>query len=60
MSENSQNILSGLVREATRPEQANFRIIENFMVKLTKLLEILMETRRTEQVPATRAYEALE
>ncbi|KAI5657938.1 hypothetical protein M9H77_26731 [Catharanthus roseus] len=52
---------SELIREATpRPEQATHKVIENFMIKMTELLESLMATRRNEQVSATGVDEALE
>ncbi|KAI5662337.1 hypothetical protein M9H77_21660 [Catharanthus roseus] len=61
MSENSQNRQSKPMREATpRPEQATHKVIENFMIKMTELLETSMATRRNERVPATGADEALE
>ncbi|KAI5678258.1 hypothetical protein M9H77_09208 [Catharanthus roseus] len=61
MSENSQNRQSESMREATpRPEQATHKVIENFMIKMTELLETSMATRRNERVPATGADEALE
>ncbi|KAI5659807.1 hypothetical protein M9H77_28600 [Catharanthus roseus] len=61
MSESSQNRQSEPMREATpRPEQATHMVIENFMIKMTELLETSMDTRRNERVPATRADEALE
>lgn len=61
MSENSQNRQSEPTREATpRPEQATHKVIENFMIKMTELLETSMATRRNEQVPVTGADEALE
>ncbi|KAI5654410.1 hypothetical protein M9H77_31597 [Catharanthus roseus] len=61
MSENSQNRQSEPTREATpRPEQATHKVIENFMIKMTELLETSMATRRNERVPVTGADEALE
>ncbi|KAI5641597.1 hypothetical protein M9H77_00175 [Catharanthus roseus] len=61
MSENSQNRQSEPAREATpRPEQATHKVIENFMIKMTELLETSMATRRNKRVPVTRADEALE
>ncbi|KAI5671623.1 hypothetical protein M9H77_11987 [Catharanthus roseus] len=61
MSENSQNRQSEPTREATsRPEQAIHKVIENFMIKMTELLETSMATRRNERVPVTGADEALE
>ncbi|KAI5672961.1 hypothetical protein M9H77_13325 [Catharanthus roseus] len=61
VSESSQNRQSEPMREATpRPEQATHKVIENFMVKMTELLETSMATRRNEQVPTTGADEALE
>ncbi|KAI5659749.1 hypothetical protein M9H77_28542 [Catharanthus roseus] len=61
VSESSQNRQSEPIREATpRPEQATHKVIENFMTKMTELLETLMATRRNERVPATGAHEALE
>ncbi|KAI5678579.1 hypothetical protein M9H77_09529 [Catharanthus roseus] len=61
MSENSQNRQSEPTREATpRPEQATHNVIENFMIKMTELLETSMATRRNERVPVTGADEALE
>ncbi|KAI5680804.1 hypothetical protein M9H77_02031 [Catharanthus roseus] len=48
------------VREATpRPEQATHKVIENFIIKMTELLETSMATRRNERVLATGADEAL-
>ncbi|KAI5667221.1 hypothetical protein M9H77_17074 [Catharanthus roseus] len=44
------------MREATpHPEQATHKVIENFMAKMTELLETSMATRRNERVPATGA-----
>ncbi|KAI5659165.1 hypothetical protein M9H77_27958 [Catharanthus roseus] len=61
MSENSQNRQSEPTRDATpRPEQATHKVIENFMIKMTELLETSMATRRNERVPVTGADEALE
>ncbi|KAI5647818.1 hypothetical protein M9H77_33823 [Catharanthus roseus] len=61
MSENYQNRQSEPTREATpRPEQATHKVIENFMIKMTELLETSMATRRNERVPVTGADEALE
>ncbi|KAI5656930.1 hypothetical protein M9H77_25723 [Catharanthus roseus] len=61
MSENSQNRQSEPTRETTpRPEQATHKVIENFMIKMTELLETSMATRRNERVPVTGADEALE
>ncbi|KAI5668351.1 hypothetical protein M9H77_18204 [Catharanthus roseus] len=61
MSENSQNRQSEPTREATpRPEQATHKVIENFMIKMTELLETSMATRRNERVPDIGAGEALE
>ncbi|KAI5677489.1 hypothetical protein M9H77_08439 [Catharanthus roseus] len=61
MSESSQNIQSELMKEATPPpEQATHKVIENFMIKMTELLETSMATRRNERVPATGMDEALE
>ncbi|KAI5669314.1 hypothetical protein M9H77_19167 [Catharanthus roseus] len=49
------------MREATpRLEQATHKVIENFMTKMTELLETSMATRRNKRVPATGANEALE
>ncbi|KAI5648700.1 hypothetical protein M9H77_34705 [Catharanthus roseus] len=49
------------MREATpRPEQVTHKVIENFMIKMTELLETSMATRRNERVPVTGADEALE
>ncbi|KAI5667397.1 hypothetical protein M9H77_17250 [Catharanthus roseus] len=60
VSESSQNRQSEPIREATaRPERATHKVIENFMIKMTELLETLMATRQNEQVPATGADEAL-
>ncbi|KAI5683458.1 hypothetical protein M9H77_04686 [Catharanthus roseus] len=61
ISKNSQNRQFEPMREATpRPEQATHKVIENFMIKMTELLETSMATRRNERVPATGADEALE
>ncbi|KAI5650011.1 hypothetical protein M9H77_36016 [Catharanthus roseus] len=61
VSESFQNRQSEPIREATsRPEQATHKVIENFMIKMTELLETSMATRRNELVPATGANEALE
>ncbi|KAI5652411.1 hypothetical protein M9H77_29598 [Catharanthus roseus] len=61
MSESSQNRQSEPIREATpRPEQATHKAIENFMIKMTELLETSMATRRNERVPTTIADEELE
>ncbi|KAI5673731.1 hypothetical protein M9H77_14095 [Catharanthus roseus] len=61
MLESSQNRQSEPTREATpRPEQATPKVIENFMIKMTELLETSMATRKNERVPATGADEALE
>ncbi|KAI5677845.1 hypothetical protein M9H77_08795 [Catharanthus roseus] len=61
VSESSQNRQSEPMREATpRLEQATHKVIENFMIKMTELLETSMATRRNEQVPTTAADEALE
>ncbi|KAI5664531.1 hypothetical protein M9H77_23854 [Catharanthus roseus] len=49
------------IREATpHLKQATHKVIENFMIKVTELLEASMATRRNERVPATGADEALE
>ncbi|KAI5673102.1 hypothetical protein M9H77_13466 [Catharanthus roseus] len=51
MSESSQNRQSEPLREATpRPEQATHKVIENFMIKMTELLETSMATRRNKQL----------
>ncbi|KAI5680238.1 hypothetical protein M9H77_01465 [Catharanthus roseus] len=61
MSENTQNRQSEPTREATpRPEQATHKVIENFMIKMTELLETPMATRRNKRVPVTGVDEALE
>ncbi|KAI5672452.1 hypothetical protein M9H77_12816 [Catharanthus roseus] len=61
VSESCQNRQSEPIREATPgPEQATHKVIENFMIKMTELLETSMATRRNERVPATGADEALE
>ncbi|KAI5672537.1 hypothetical protein M9H77_12901 [Catharanthus roseus] len=61
VSESSQNRQSETMREVTpREEQATHKVIENFMIKMTELLETSMATRRNERVMATGAYEALE
>ncbi|KAI5663393.1 hypothetical protein M9H77_22716 [Catharanthus roseus] len=61
VSESSQNRQPEPMRDATpRPKQATHKIIENFMIKMTELLETSMATRRNKQVLATRADEALE
>ncbi|KAI5682359.1 hypothetical protein M9H77_03587 [Catharanthus roseus] len=61
MSESSQNRQSEPIREVTpRPEQATHKVMENFMIKMTKLLEASMATKRDERVPATGVDEALE
>ncbi|KAI5657018.1 hypothetical protein M9H77_25811 [Catharanthus roseus] len=61
MSESSQNRQSEPTREATpRLEQATHKVIENFMIKMTELLETSMATRRNERVPATGVDKALE
>ncbi|KAI5682391.1 hypothetical protein M9H77_03619 [Catharanthus roseus] len=57
----SENRQSEPIRKATpRPGQATHKVIENFMIKMTELLETSMATRRNERVPATGADEALE
>ncbi|KAI5657060.1 hypothetical protein M9H77_25853 [Catharanthus roseus] len=59
--ESSQSRQLEPIRENTpRPEQAMHAIIENFMIKMTELLEASMATRRNERVPATGVEEALE
>ncbi|KAI5681770.1 hypothetical protein M9H77_02998 [Catharanthus roseus] len=61
MSENSQRSRPEPIRENTpRPEQATHTIIENFMIRMTELLETSMTTRRNERVWATGADKALE
>ncbi|KAI5681318.1 hypothetical protein M9H77_02545 [Catharanthus roseus] len=61
VSESSQNRQSESMRKATpRPEQATHKVIENFMIKMTELLETSMATRRNDRIPVTRADEALE
>ncbi|KAI5652346.1 hypothetical protein M9H77_29533 [Catharanthus roseus] len=61
ISESFQNRQSEPIREATpRLEQATHKVIENFMIKMTELLETSMATRRNERVPAIGADEALE
>ncbi|KAI5662381.1 hypothetical protein M9H77_21704 [Catharanthus roseus] len=61
VSESSQNRQSEPIREATPClEQATHKVIENFMIKMTELLETSMATRRNERVPAIGADEALE
>ncbi|KAI5661775.1 hypothetical protein M9H77_21098 [Catharanthus roseus] len=61
VSESSQNRQSEPMREVTpRPKQATHKVIENFMIKMTELLETSMSTRRNERVPATGVDEALE
>ncbi|KAI5676223.1 hypothetical protein M9H77_07173 [Catharanthus roseus] len=61
MSESSQNRQFEPIREATpRQEQATHKVIENFMIKMTELLETSMATRRNERVLATGVDEVLE
>ncbi|KAI5650353.1 hypothetical protein M9H77_36358 [Catharanthus roseus] len=50
MSESSQSKQSEPIREATpRLKQVTHKVMENFMIKMTKLLEASMATRRNER-----------
>ncbi|KAI5672740.1 hypothetical protein M9H77_13104 [Catharanthus roseus] len=61
MSENSQSRQLETTRENTpRPERATHTVVENFMIRMTELLETSMATRRNERVPAIGIDEALE
>ncbi|KAI5666728.1 hypothetical protein M9H77_16581 [Catharanthus roseus] len=58
---NSQSRQPEPIRENTpRPEQATHTIMENFMIRMTELLETSITTKRNERVRATGANEALE
>ncbi|KAI5667361.1 hypothetical protein M9H77_17214 [Catharanthus roseus] len=59
--ESSQSRQPEPIRENTpHPEQAMHTVIENFMIKMTELLETSMATRKNERVSATGVDEALE
>ncbi|KAI5668563.1 hypothetical protein M9H77_18416 [Catharanthus roseus] len=61
VSENSQSRQPEPTGENTpRPERAMYTVMENFMIRMTELLETSMATRRNERVPAIGTDEVLE